>query len=831
MSCWANQDINPSTILAKYQLAKRNQQNKENVESIELAEEGLQLAICADYLLGEFYQLLSLNYSDLGEGDLAIKNINLAIQSFKNKNQPKAQFKSLNILVRLHLNNGSLLEERKVLDEALTVAQQLNEPAKIFDTQNALGLNYYYQRDYEKAIQYFINNSKKLDKHERLGQQQLNNFRSIGIMHSVMENNDKAIAFYNKAIAVGQKHKLQSQLPTTYYNIGLIYISDGNFGEAEINLEKGLKIAMELGDRNEVAYTKLALADLFAEMGRFKKAKLYAHSSLIYFKQKNYLIDEGQTHGLLGKIYLDNNEEEKAFEYLKKAETIFVKADNKALRLQIFDQLAHAYAKVENFESAFEYQEKQIKLEKILSSNEKEQAVIALQTRYESELQSKEQELKIETLQEEKQNKSQHFLYACLIGFLLLLLSGVLWSNSREKNKRNTELLIAKIAADKAARAKSEFLATMSHEIRTPLNGVVGMVNVLHKDNPRPEQKDNLDILRFSADNLLNLVNDILDFAKFESGHIQLERNPFDIKAYSLQAFLAYESGTSEAKVQIHLDMNLDKLDRKVVGDVYRYNQVMNNLANNAMKFTEKGRVDVKINILEKTQTDVKIRFEVCDTGIGISKEKQKTIFEKYTQANSNTTRLYGGTGLGLNISKEIVELHGSELKLESELGKGSRFYFDIVYPLEELIPKAASRMEPEAPKIKDLNKMKILLAEDNKVNQLVAKRILEKWNVDLTIAEDGLVALAAYKENKFDLVLMDIQMPNMDGIECAKCIRELPNGNVPIYSMTASTLSVELKKEYARLMDGHVGKPFSPEGLYQQLSLHAPGQGAVSTS
>jgi signal transduction histidine kinase/ActR/RegA family two-component response regulator len=396
----------------------------------------------------------------------------------------------------------------------------------------------------------------------------------------------------------------------------------------------------------------------------------------------------------------------------------------------------------------------------------------------------------------------------------------------QEKEKLlNLKLQEAIKASDESSKAKSNFLSTISHELRTPLNGVIGMSNVLLLDNPRTEQQENLNILKFSANNLLNLINDVLDINKIESGKIEIEKIPFKIFDLIKYIYKAFENRAKEKKLAFNLDLNTDLNDVVLVGDPTRLTQILNNLIENALKFTETGEVKLSINIKEKKDNTIKLYFCVSDSGIGIPLEKQKLIFDSFSQASTSTTRTYGGTGLGLAIVKNLLELHHSEIKTKSEVNVGTSFEFEIVYNFFESSHNLSSQTNLQSVENMDISNLKILIAEDNQMNILLMRKLLAKWNIKPDFAANGSEAVAAFKINNYDLILMDIHMPIMDGYEASKMIRSETDdvkAKIPIIALTASVaLDVRNKINQAGIND-FVSKPFNPDELRGKLEAIA---------
>ncbi|HQS52117.1 MAG: ATPase, partial [Sphingobacteriales bacterium 39-40-5] len=373
--------------------------------------------------------------------------------------------------------------------------------------------------------------------------------------------------------------------------------------------------------------------------------------------------------------------------------------------------------------------------------------------------------------------------------------------------------------AEQGLIGKSEFLSTMSHEIRTPLNSVIGMSHLLLKENPRKDQVENLNVMLFSANNLLAIVNDILDYNKIEAGKISFEHIEMDISSITKNIVRGLQVSASDKGIKLNLQLD-NSLHTRVFGDPTRLSQVLSNLLHNALKFTEQGQVILDITLIRETENQITLQFSIKDTGIGISKEKQKLIFERFTQADSSTSRGFGGTGLGLAISKKILELQNSSLQLESEEGKGSNFYFSQTF--EKSLqnpeqPEADMSLQTEDNKL--LSGITVLLVEDNPINILVAQKFLERWGAKIVTASNGLEALNMVDPEKHDLVLIDLHMPVMDGYEASRKMRE--NGiDLPIIALTAN-LPNEIEDEIKLSgINDVVVKPFLPDELYRKV-LH----------
>ena len=379
----------------------------------------------------------------------------------------------------------------------------------------------------------------------------------------------------------------------------------------------------------------------------------------------------------------------------------------------------------------------------------------------------------------------------------------------------------AKTKAEEAAMAKAQFLSTMSHEIRTPMNAVIGLTNLLIDDNPKRNQVENLQALKFSGENLLILINDILDFSKIEAGKIEFEASMFSLQ--ELISSIEHTLGLYAAEKGIEFKCLVDPdIPDYLVGDSTRISQIINNLVSNAIKFTLVGRVTLEAKLVMAAHAEATIYFRVTDTGIGIPEEKLSIIFDDFSQASSDTTRKFGGTGLGLAITKKLLEMHGSQIEVESKLNQGSTFSFTLTLKRTSAIDDESSDDESftDSESFGGLRGAKVLVAEDNRTNVVVIRQYLKKWGIEFDIADNGRIAVEKAKVNFYDLILMDLQMPEMDGFTATQRIKEFAP-HLPIIALTASAMLEVKDRVFAVGMNDFVTKPFVPGELYHKLIKH----------
>jgi CheY-like chemotaxis protein/nitrogen-specific signal transduction histidine kinase len=379
---------------------------------------------------------------------------------------------------------------------------------------------------------------------------------------------------------------------------------------------------------------------------------------------------------------------------------------------------------------------------------------------------------------------------------------------------KNKELQAARDAAVQAMEAKTNFLSTVSHELRTPLYAVTGLTHLLLEENPSENQREHLKSLKFSGDYLLNFINDILQINKIDAQKLEPSSIDFYLKKILSEVIDSLQQSAKENKTKIKLEYD-DEIPQHLMSDPLKLSQIFINLIGNSIKFTKNGTVTLITKLVKKEEENVTIYFEVKDTGIGISEEQQQHIFDSFEQGSIQINREYGGTGLGLTIVKSLLGLFDSKIHLKSEEGKGSSFYFELVLKCKDsIVDDIPFELEQ---KEYDLNGMHVLVVEDNKINQVITKKMLLKRGISCDIAENGLEAIDQANRNQFDGILMDIHMPGISGVEATIEIRKFDR-ETPIIALTAISLDDSLETFYAAGCNDVVTKPFKPEVFYQKI-------------
>ncbi|MAZ73708.1 MAG: hybrid sensor histidine kinase/response regulator [Flavobacteriaceae bacterium] len=635
-----------------------------------------------------------------------------------------------------------------------------------------------------------------------------------------------ALPYINETVKPETKAK-------TFTLFGLIATENKDYSEAETYFEKADRLYNVQKNENGQANVILGFGLLELKREKYKKAINYFNACLPTFRADNSKYQEAFAEINKAEALLYVSEEEirdafgKAKISLAKAEKIIDGRGYLKLRVEhykIASQIALREGKISEAENLMNQYIKlndsinQEYLHAISKGVDAESSVGDLNQIIEnkqSEIEAQARSLNL--------NKMTTGLSIALI-IILSLLTLSLYKNNNLRAKannllqdKNVEMQSAKEKAEKASLAKAQFLSTITHELRTPLYAVTGLTHLLLEEDPREQQKEHLNSLKFSGEYLLSLINNILDLNKLEANKVEIEKTSFSLKKRINDVLVALKKSADDRKNILKLEYD-DDIPKRLMGDPLKFSQVLINLIGNSVKFTQNGEVVIRVSKLDQTESKVKLHIEVEDNGVGISKKKQKSIFETFSQASLQINRKFGGTGLGLSIVKNLLELMGSKIHLESQLGKGSKFWFNISFGISEELQEDKNKKNTAVEIDYDsLVNKKVLVVEDNKINQMITKKILEKNKMLCDVADNGIDAVKMVEDKSFDIILMDIHMPGISGIEATQKIRGF-NKDIPIIALTAVTIDENLDDFYRAGFNEIIPKPFKTEEFFEKI-------------
>lgn len=710
---------------------------------------------------------------------------------------------------------------RNYADTALEVSKQLNLKAREAEILNQLGIIASVLGDSPTALEYFLD---VLTVREEIGDlpgiSRIQN--NLGILYKNLGDFDRSLQFHSESLSSKRLLNDSLGIARSLNNIGEIYQQQKNTIRAKQNFEESLELMILLNYKEGLAAVFNNLGEVHKLDGDINSAIKYHEQSLEIEKEHGNISGIGYSYMNIASLFLKVDQPEVAIINYKEAISNFNKINDLSGLERAYNDLATTYSELERFQESLYYFQLQSSLKDSLVSVQTNKQIAELQTQYESEKQKQEILLLNErSLMQEAQINQQAKIRNLLILITVLLfgLAFVLYRSNKSRKNANALLTEKNRKIEEAAELKSQFLSVLSHEIRTPMNAVVGMTNLLVHENPRQDQKKYLDTLLYSSNNLLSIVNDVLDYSKAEAGKITLES--IDFRLLFLLSNLHQSFYNQSVKKEVYLKIEHDdKIPDVLKGDPTRLTQILSNLISNALKFTEKGSIIVQVSLEDQSEESVEVSFKVIDTGIGIAIDKQDSIFESFIQADKDIHRKYGGTGLGLPITKNLIELFGSNIKLVSTEGKGSTFSFSIVFEKGDL-KFPINSPQADINSFEKIGNIKVLVVEDNPVNIQVIKLFLKKWGIDPVIALNGNYAVEYVKEEDFDIILMDLHMPIMDGYKATEIIRELEKNSVkktPIIALTASNIFEEHTHAYESGVNEIVPKPFEPYQLHQTI-------------
>ena len=768
--------------------------------------------------LAQAYDLRGLSYEIKYDYTNAMKAYVNALKVRNTLQDKLSVAKSKNNIGRIFYLQEDYVQAEENLTEALNIRMEERDFAGAAESQETLGDVYLAKKLYGKSQEYLRKAlDLKLENNDVVGATLTAD--KLGSIAKDLGDYDSALVYYRMSLDLHSSVEDVPRIAEDFNKIALTLIEQGEYEDASDNNLRAYNIREDLG----------------LEFGKAESAKNF------------------------GLIYAATGDEKQAVDWLEKSAAALRNVKKNPQKPDILQAIGAVYADLGLHKQAYRFQSMYSQSRAHLFNEEKSRALLELTTKYESEFAAEEQARQINQLEAEQANARKiRWILLAVIGLIVLFLANLFNSYRtkkkdnlllREKNEEirksqeeiacknqelgdinaNLDLLNTKLvdeiaereAIEKSSFARDRFLATMSHEMRTPINIIVGLTHLLLDENPREDQVEHLRTLQFSANNLVVFINDILDFSQIEANKLHLEKREFSPQKTFDEIRSRFTVAAKDRNVNANYDYD-KKIPEKLWGDPVRFNQIITNLVGTAFSYTEGGRVDVHFELSQLVNNKAVLELRIADNGRGIPQEElNKTLHYSGDQSVEDIFDGYSTSQLGLAITKRLVELQNGKFHVESQVGVGTTFVIQLPYQVvaEKKAAKVAFSAENGA--LPDLSGNRILLVEDNKINQLVVAKMLRRLNIEVVTADDGLQAVDSFRQSDFDLILMDIQMPNMDGYRATAEIRKHPNPtkrDTPIIALTASAFLTEKEKAKLFGMNDHVGKPFSPDELLEKV-------------
>ncbi|MBU3680729.1 MAG: response regulator [Flavobacterium sp.] len=644
-------------------------------------------------------------------------------------------------------------------------------------------------------------------------------YAAMGAIYFEINKFEEAAKQYTKCLEIADAYPASNEQAYSYFQLALCQIELKQYLNAELNLENAKNIYSFLRISDAITLIQLQMGIVKEAKGDFDAAKLVFNQLILQKGKKDPLSITSTALYHLGNIELQNFRYRLALYYLNKAEKTNGN-NNLILRTKILLALSKAYEKSIDMPMAYANLKLHMQLEdSLINQNRRKFGPRDFDQFQENERLKTIEKLDKENKAQQKASRIANIIIILSIAFILILslLSISLYKNNLIRKKsnvlleeKNQELELAKTKAEKANKARADFLSTVSHELRTPLNAINGITHLLLEENPKASQLDYLNSLKFSGNYLLTFINEILEINRIESEAIEVEQLSFNLKELTenLQNSLKELAIINNNRFSILLD---PAMPSQVVSDPTKLSQILLNLINNALKFTKNGEVHVTTKVLQLEGENINIEFKIADTGIGIPEDKLESVFDSFSQGSIEINRKYGGTGLGLSIVKRLIEILSGTITLESQVGKGSTFTVVLPFRIskEDDVPQNQFTYNDHVFKNK-----KVLLIEDNKINQMITKKMVENKAMICEVIDNGEDAIQSVKNNRYDLVLMDVHLPGINGTIATQTIRTFDT-QTKIIALTAISLNENREMLLSFGMNDVITKPFNPEEFY----------------